>query len=54
VYIQKPPHQYPRREPGVNGNRKLISLVSLVVSRDGWDAAEVSVFDAVAVTFELR
>jgi hypothetical protein len=30
----------------------LTSLVSLVVGRDGWDAAEVSVFDAVAVSFE--
>jgi hypothetical protein len=44
----------------VNGNRKLIScrqvkidqLGSLVVGRDGRDPAEVSVFDAVAVSFE--
>lgn len=27
-------------------------MVSLVVGRDGGDAAEVSVFDAVAVSFE--
>ncbi|COZ42496.1 Uncharacterised protein [Mycobacterium tuberculosis] len=30
----------------------MTSLVSLVVGRDGGDAAEVSVFDAVAVSFE--
>jgi hypothetical protein len=44
----------------VNGNRNLTiwrqsnfdQLGSLVVGRDGGDAAEVSVFDAVAVSFE--
>ena len=51
-----------RRPSGtcVNGNRKLIScrqvkidqLGSLLFGRDGGDAAEVSVFDAVAVSFQ--
>jgi hypothetical protein len=44
----------------VNGNRKLISCRqvkfdqpgSLFVGRDGGDAAEVSVFDPVAVSFQ--
>ncbi len=44
----------PRGVSGLNCRRqsKLTSLGSLVVGRGGWDAAEVSVFDAVAVSFE--